>query len=422
VYIPLTDVAHLPARGRSFRIAVNAVTIMAEIKFACPHCSQHITCDELWGGHQLECPSCKNQLAVPAMAAPKPVARATGGKSGLVPKPPAAVEPRLAINTGKGAEAAESAPQRTIPIRNLAPPPPKRKNRLVTYGMSLVVVVGLGIGIYYGYGWLSSYQEKVNAASKASASSADGGQVANIAKLNNALDATDPNRAPADGRARPKRSAAGQENAAASGSAAGTVSTNAADSLPLIPAVWTLDLAKARIPSGRANGSISGTNFLPETARVDPVGNAQVLRLLQGQAVSPEREVLIYLHLKAGEKLGGQTLNIAQETAGVGVPQVTKRWKTNPKFAPQYKSFTSGYAMRLELGQVADGVMPGKIFLALPDVNQSVVAGNFTATINTNVATVVDTATAVQAAPVAAPAPASSYDAAFQARYGVRRQ
>jgi hypothetical protein len=166
---------------------------------------------------------------------------------------------------------------------------------------------------------------------------------------------------------------------------------------------------------------LAGTNFVPETARIDPVGTAQVLRLLQGQAPSPDREVLVYLHLKAGEKLGGQMLNISQESVGAGVPQVTKRWKTNPKYAPQYKSFNSGYVMRLELGQVADGVVPGKIFLALPDMEQSVVAGSFRATIITNV--VVDTA--VQVAPVVAipSSPSSSRaaaDAAMRARYGSR--
>jgi hypothetical protein len=208
----------------------------------------------------------------------------------------------------------------------------------------------------------------------------------------------------------------GQEIPLSGGNDGATASTNPADTEPLIPAVWTLDLTKARIPSGRANGAVSGTNFVPETARVDPVGAAQVLRLLQGQAVSPEREVLVYLHLKPGEKLGGQTLNISQEMAGAGVPQVTKRWKTNPKYAPQFKSFTSGYAMRLELGQLADGALPGKIFLALPDPDQSVVAGNFRATINTNV--VVEAT--VQAAPVMAPTPSGASDAAWQARYGTK--
>jgi hypothetical protein len=391
-------------------------TIMADIKFACPHCAQHITCDELWGGHQLDCPSCKNPLSVPAAPAPQAGPGESTGNP-LVPKPP--VEARLSIG-GAHATAAASTAQRTIPIRNLVPPPPKKKNALVKYSILAAVLVLLGVGVYFAYPWISGMQNKVNEASKDAAKNADGGQVAHIAKLNAALNATEPGRAPADSRTadpRQRRSGAGQEIPMSGGNDAGAAATNALDNAPLIPAVWTLDITKARIPSGRVNGAISGTNFVAESARVDPVGTAQVLRLLQGQAISPDREVLIYLHLKAGEKLGGQTLNISQEMAGVGVPQVTKRWKNNPKYAPLYKSFTSGYALRLELGQVADGSLPGKIFLALPDPDQSVVAGSFAASITTNV--VVDAT--VQAAPAMAPAQTRAVDATFEARYGVRR-
>lgn len=393
---------------------------MADIKFACPHCAQHITCDELWGGHQLECPSCKNPLAVPAPVA-GPASPGAPAAASLTPKPPAAAEPRLAINAGHAAGPAVGAPQRTIPIRNLTVPPPKKKSPLAKFATVAAVLIVLGAGAYFGYPWLSGMQDKVNTASKEAAKSADGGEVSHIAKLNGVLEATDPNRPPADGRAsgpRQRRSGVGQEIPLPGGNDGTAASANPADAEPLIPAVWTLDLTKARIPSGRANGAISGTNFVPETARVDPVGTAQVLRLLQGQAVSPDREVLVYLHLKPGEKLGGQTLNISQEMAGAGVPQVTKRWKTNPKYAPQFKSFTSGYAMRLELGQVAAGALPGKIFLALPDADQSVVAGNFRATINTNV--VVEATVQAQAAPVMAPTPSGASDAAWQARYGTR--
>jgi hypothetical protein len=391
---------------------------MADIKFACPNCGQHITCDVLWGGHQLDCPSCKNPLVVPAEAAPQQPAQASA--RALAPKPPATVEARLSTNPAHSA--GPGAPQRNIPIRNLTGPPPKKKNPLVTYGVGTLVVAALAVGCYYGYGFVSHMQDKVTAATNDAAKNGDGGQVGHIANLNKALDATEPGRVAASGGTsgpRQHRSGVGQEIPVAGGSdAAAPGSANAADALPLIPAVWTLDLTKARIPSGRANGTLAGTNFIPETARIDPIGTAQVLRLLQGQLTSPDHEVLVYLHLKAGEKLGGQTLNISQEMSGAGVPQVTKRWKNNPRFAPQYKSFTSGYAMRLELGQNTDGTVPGKIFLALPDPEQSVVAGNFKASIITNAP--VDAT--VQAAPVMAPTPASpAGDAAFQARYGLRR-
>jgi hypothetical protein len=364
---------------------------MADIKFACPSCSQHITCDELWGGHQIECPSCKQSLAVPAQPAPS-----AGASGGLVPKPPSGAEPRLSINAGHSAAPTPGAaqPQRTIPIRNLVPPKTKKKSALVTYGVAALVLAVLGAGGYYGYGW---YMERQNRAANADAA----GQGSKTA---------------AD--ARQRRGSAAPEDAANATGDAAAAATNT-ESAALIPAVWNLDLAKAKVPSGRANGSLGGTNFVPQSARIDPVGAAQVLRLIEGQPVSPDREVLIYLHLKPGEKLGGQTLNVSQDMAGAGVPQVTKRWKTNPKFAPQYKSFSSGYAMHLELGQAADGVVPGKIFLALPDPTQTVLGGSFKASVITNAVT--DTVQAVT--PVAAPAmaPSTTADAAWQARYGNRR-
>jgi hypothetical protein len=393
---------------------------MADIKFACPNCGQHITCDELWGGHQLDCPSCKNPLVVPAPAGPPPAAQHAAPRP-LVPKAPATPEPRLAINTGHAAaQSAANAPQRTIPIRNLTPPPPKKKNPVVTYSIYAMVLIALGVGVYFGYPWISRMQHGVTTASNEAAKNSDGGEVGHIANLNKVLAATEPGRAPVDGSTagpRQRRTGVGQQIPMANGGGSDAASTSATEGQPLIPAVWTLDLTKARIPDGRANGSLAGTNFVPETARVDPVGSAQVLRLVQGQAISPDREVLIYLHLKGGEKLGGQAVNVSQDMSGAGVPQVTKRWKTNPKYAPQYKSFTSGYAMRLELGQLADGAMPGKIFLALPDPEQSVVAGTFRATIITNVPVMDTTAQA----PVAVPSTPTSADAAMQARYGLRR-
>ena len=38
---------------------------MSEIKFACPHCDQHIACDESCGGRVLECPACLRVMRIP---------------------------------------------------------------------------------------------------------------------------------------------------------------------------------------------------------------------------------------------------------------------------------------------------------------------------------------------------------------------
>jgi len=38
---------------------------MSEIKFICPHCSQHIACDEIYCGEEIICPGCAKKLFVP---------------------------------------------------------------------------------------------------------------------------------------------------------------------------------------------------------------------------------------------------------------------------------------------------------------------------------------------------------------------
>jgi hypothetical protein len=187
--------------------------------------------------------------------------------------------------------------------------------------------------------------------------------------------------------------------------------------LPVLPAVWTLDVARAKIPEGKANGTISGTNFLVEGAVCTPV----VLTLYEGAAASPDRQILVYINLKAGESLTGHVWTVSQDKRGNDVPKVRKLWKTNPKYAPLSKSYSYGYAMKLELGQMTSNTIPGKIFLALPDPEQSVVAGQFNA-----VAALASATAAGAPSPVTAPAappaaPPAAENPAFQKRYGKKR-
>lgn len=400
---------------------------MADIKFSCPHCEQRITCDALWGGQELQCPNCQNTLTVPLAAAPaKPIARAVGASH--VP-PPTGGGPRLSIGQttapAGSTQAGSGSQQRAIPIRNLAPAPVKKKSPVLKYAPIAFIVLALGVGGYFGYPWLRGLQDRANAKRQAAEQDSGGGEAGHIVALNKVLDATEPGGSSIDPRmarsmgSRQRANRVGQETAAPSDGSTNAAGASA-DNQPLIPAVWTLDLGTAKIPQGNVNGMISGTNFVLETARVDPVGTAQVLRLVQGQIVSPDREILVYLHLKPGEKLGGQSLSISREMMGSAVPQVAKRWKPNPKFAPQLKSFYNGYAMKLELGQVADNAIPGKIFLALPDPEQSVVAGEFKATV-----AVIDPNSQVQPAMVTSPSSSGTVDPsraaaeeAMRRRYG----
>ena len=188
---------------------------------------------------------------------------------------------------------------------------------------------------------------------------------------------------------------------------------------PVIAPAWTLDVQKATIPTGKVNGTISGSNFVAEAAMCTD----QVLRLSQGAPASPDREILVYLRLNRGESPTGHTWTVSQDMRGRGVPQVVKRWKKDPKYAPLSKPYGSGYAMKLTLGDVTNGVLPGKIFVALPDPEQSVVAGVFTAS-----TTLGDASGAVSANPIASPNPIAPPPArggaersAFDKRYGAPR-
>jgi hypothetical protein len=69
---------------------------MADIKFACPHCQQHLQADSGYGGVQINCPACNGALIVPGTAAaPPPPAPAP--YSAPPPAPPAPAAGQLSI-------------------------------------------------------------------------------------------------------------------------------------------------------------------------------------------------------------------------------------------------------------------------------------------------------------------------------------
>ncbi|HVV72699.1 MAG TPA: hypothetical protein VHI52_14560, partial [Verrucomicrobiae bacterium] len=165
---------------------------MADIKFACPHCNQHITCDALWGGHELQCPGCQNTLVVPGTAAAAPEAPAS-----LVPVPPSGGVAKVSISRPQAhaTQASASAPaNKSIPIRNLAPAATKKQSPAVKIAVGAAVVVALAAGGYFGFVWVSDYQAKLKAKSAEAEKNSDGGQVGHIAELNAVMDATDPSK------------------------------------------------------------------------------------------------------------------------------------------------------------------------------------------------------------------------------------
>jgi hypothetical protein len=148
---------------------------------------------------------------------------------------------------------------------------------------------------------------------------------------------------------------------------------------PIVAPKYTLDLKWAKIPDCQANGTVSGANFLLANARLDRVDRSHILSLRQGSGPSPDLEIRVYLRLNAGEGITNRTWAVSEETK-TGAMTVMKGWKPRAGYAPITKSYNGGYTMKVELGKLGeDNMIDGKIYVALPDTEQTVVAGNFRA-------------------------------------------
>jgi len=182
--------------------------------------------------------------------------------------------------------------------------------------------------------------------------------------------------------------------------------------VPMTPPVYTLDIAAAKISEGKVNGTIAGTDFVPDIVRLDKLTTGYVLEMREGSGATPDRGLRVYLRLASTDSPTGHTWTVSQDMKPGDVSHLVRVWKTNPKYAAQQKSYSTGYALKLELGQFTESnTIPGKIYAALPDKEQSVVGGVFNATTATTTAPA-DAPVTPQAAPLSP---------AFQERYKIRR-
>jgi len=299
------------------------------------------------------------------------------------------------------------------------------------------VVVVAGVGGCFGLRWVSNLPEKTNEKRRAVEKNSDGGEMGHIANLYDVLDATEPGGRGLGGGVsgsgpRTRQTTATRPIYVPGDSDSYEHPVAAANqALPVVPAVYTLEVASAKIPEGRVNGMISGTNFVLDTATLEKQPAYYLLRLRQGTNATPDREIRVYLHLAAGERISGHSWTTAKETKDKNQPSVAKGWKTNPKYAATTKSFANGYAMKLEFGQIEEEVVSGKIFVALPDPEQSVAAGVFKAETTVFEMPAGATNTAARAAgaetapattaPIAPAAPPAGPKAAMEKRYGTKR-
>jgi hypothetical protein len=158
------------------------------MKFSCPQCGQHISCDEAWAGHQTQCPACHGNIVVPQMLAP--------------PTSPPAAAPPAAGSTALGSKLAAGATQvprstahAPVATKKFSPRPPAGDNVMLKYGALAVVVVGLaGIGYFYGLPLLTNaVQQETNAKppARAGAPAAGGAIGGPLGEVNEAMDVSD---------------------------------------------------------------------------------------------------------------------------------------------------------------------------------------------------------------------------------------
>ena len=345
---------------------------MAEIIFDCPACKKPVQADDAWAGQEIECPICKAPMIVPP--APAPSAPAESGSRSLgrqlvkVPR-----ETKLSAGFTQVARASDG---RGISQTSFRPKQVKQKNPVVRYAILGAVIVTLGASAWLAWPRLRPHLPFLKQGEETSAAAA-----ANSKKVAeaDALEATPP---PA-----PKE-------------------------VPMTAPAYSLDVGQARISEGKVNGSIAGTNFVPDIVRLDQLAGGYVLNLRQGVGQTPDRGLRVYLQLKPTDGPTGHTWTVSQDMKGTPISQVVKVWKPNPKYAAKEKPFTTGFALKLEFGQLtASNTIPGKIYAALPDTEQTVVAGVF------NAATTLlgGQETVVQ------PAVIQNSQTDFQKRYGIRR-
>ena len=142
---------------------------------------------------------------------------------------------------------------------------------------------------------------------------------------------------------------------------------------PANDANWMLALGTSTIPDAPAAGRIHSQDFIVERASFSTNGTLTLRAGTRGQI---ELGLFVNFGGAQAESLSGQTLNVT--TNADKAAKISLRWK-DAGGAVQKANFDNGYAMRLEFGALANGRLPGKIYLCTPDAEKSYLMGSFNA-------------------------------------------
>ena len=131
---------------------------------------------------------------------------------------------------------------------------------------------------------------------------------------------------------------------------------------------WSLNLKGWAIPDSAAAGRIAGQDFICQRATFS--GGTLTLR-------NGDLNVTINFGGTTPEALAGKSLNVSTNAAAAA--RVAFRWKVDDQ--AKHESFTNGYAMLLNFGDVENNRVSGTIYLCTSDDQKSYVAGKFNAEI-----------------------------------------
>jgi DNA-directed RNA polymerase subunit RPC12/RpoP len=131
---------------------------MAEMKFSCPQCGQHIGYDQAWAGQQIECPGCHSSIIVPQIHRPVPAAPAPV----MAKEPPKSVGARLSPGVTQVARSTAYAP---AAIKRAMPRRPRGENTPLKYTVwGVVIAILVGVGYFYGLPLITGALPQVPAA------------------------------------------------------------------------------------------------------------------------------------------------------------------------------------------------------------------------------------------------------------------
>jgi hypothetical protein len=163
------------------------------------------------------------------------------------------------------------------------------------------------------------------------------------------------------------------QSSSQTGANSGKADATALRRIPSGTVPWTLDLSRSGFPAETAFGRIHGEDFVCDRA----VLQGGTLNLRMGREWPPDLGLSVYLYARQPEELSGKSAQVS--TNSIRSPRLVLRWKEDGR--NRTKTFTNGFALKLEFGALNGNRMPGKIYLCLPDESQTCVAGVFNAEI-----------------------------------------